>query len=105
MVRRVGVGEDDGGGEVKNTQVAQMIAIAEMLFGSGCSKESYITVVPNPQHTRNLFGPISEIAGKRLQLMERNSRGDCMCLFTGVQGQYLVDVDHGDVEMGVRNGR
>jgi hypothetical protein len=58
---------------------------------------AYVQVVENPQHTRNLFGPLSEVAGKRLQVLERNAQGDCLCLFTGRQGVNLVDVDYRDV--------
>lgn len=60
-------------------------------------KTQYVQVVERPQHTRNLFGPIEEIAGKRLELIERNFQGDCLCLFLGVKGTNIVDVDHRDV--------
>jgi hypothetical protein len=56
-----------------------------------------IQVVEDPQHTKNLFGPISEVAGKTLEVLSRNPDGDCLCLFTGVKGQNIVDVDHRDV--------
>lgn len=57
-----------------------------------------IRVMASPKFTRNLFGPLTEIAGKTLELLERNPEGDCLCLFTGVKGQNIVDVDHRDVE-------
>jgi len=56
-----------------------------------------VQVVAEPQHTRNLFGPLGEIAGARLTLMERNSDGDCLCLFQGQRGTNLVDVDRRDI--------
>lgn len=56
-----------------------------------------IRVIDNPHHTRNLFGPLTEIAGRELQVLERSAQGDCLCLFTGVQGQNIVDVDHRDI--------
>lgn len=62
------------------------------------SSKQTVKVVDNPQYTRNLFGSISEIAGKTLELVERNQEGDCMCLFDGVQGRNLVDVDHRDIQ-------
>ena len=55
-------------------------------------------VVPQPQHTRNLFGPIDEVAGKPLRLLERNETGDCLCLFTGQLGENIIDIDHRDVQ-------
>ncbi len=67
------------------------------MFGGKPPTKPKVRVVENPQHTKNLFGPISEIAGKELELMERNDQGDCMCIFTGRLGTNLVDVDHRDV--------
>jgi hypothetical protein len=58
----------------------------------------YVNVVPAPQHTENLFGPIEEVAGKRLQLLERNRDGDCLCLFRGCRGVNIVDVDRRDIQ-------
>lgn len=57
-----------------------------------------VQVVENPKHTTNLFGPLSEIAGKRLRVLERNDQGDCLCLFEGSLGTNIVDVDHRDVQ-------
>lgn len=57
-----------------------------------------IKVVKDPKFTKNLFGPISEIAGKEIQLIERNPQGDCLCIFNGSKGTNLVDVDHRDVD-------
>lgn len=53
-----------------------------------------IRVVDEPQHTRNLFGPLSAIAGREIDVLERNDQGDCLCL---VDRRYIVDVDHRDV--------
>lgn len=47
-----------------------------------------------PLFTRYFWGDISEIAGKELDLIERNKDGDCMCI---LHGKGLVDVDHRDV--------
>lgn len=62
--------------------------------------DQHIRVVAQPQYTRNLFGPLSEIAGKQLRLLERNPQGDCLCLFDGRRGTNLVDVDHRDIQPG-----
>lgn len=59
--------------------------------------KQFVQVVTDPKFTRNLFGPIDEIAGKRLEVLERNERGDCVCLFVGKLGQNIVDVDHQDI--------
>lgn len=57
-----------------------------------------VTVVPNPTKSRNCFGPLSEIAGKTLKVIERNEQGDCLSLFESANhGQQLIDVDHEDV--------
>ena len=57
----------------------------------------YAQVVEKPVVTKNLFGDISEVAGKKLRIMDQNPRGDCLCLFNGVLGDNLVDVDHLDI--------
>jgi len=55
----------------------------------------YCTVSQAPsEKTRFFFGDISEIAGKELPVLERNVRGDCLCLFNN---KGLVDVEHIDV--------
>jgi hypothetical protein len=54
-------------------------------------------VVEQPTATRNLFGPLEEIAGRPLFVLDRNEEGDCLCLFTGSQGQNLVSVQACDV--------
>jgi hypothetical protein len=68
------------------------------VFAPGLKTGAQITVVKHPIKTRNLFGPVEEIAGKTLRVLERNPQGDCLCLFVGVKGQKIVDVDHSDVE-------
>jgi hypothetical protein len=68
-----------------------------VLAGMVPAAKQKVRVIQNPQHTRNLFGPIEEIAGKELEVLERNSQGDCLCLFTGIKGTNIVDVDHRDV--------
>lgn len=73
-----------------------MMALAASL-GSAAHTKGTVRVVDAPAHTRNLFGPLSEIAGKELELLERNERGDCLCLFTGRMGQNICDVDHRDI--------
>lgn len=76
----------------------QFIAALSALMGQ-CRQPvgAWIKVVASPQHTRNLFGPVDEIAGKTLRLIERNSEGDCLCVFEGKAGTNIVDVDHRDV--------
>ncbi len=61
-------------------------------------QKRYITVVAKPTKTRNLFGPIEEVAGKTLEAVSINPHGDALCLFKGRAGVNLVDVDHVDVE-------
>lgn len=75
---------------------ATLLAAALGTFGKAA--EQSVQVVANPQHTRNLFGPVSEIAGKRLKLLERNSEGDCLCIFEGRMGTNIVDVDRRDIQ-------
>lgn len=58
----------------------------------------WIKVKPTPEHTKNLFGPLDEIAGKTLRLVEVNRQGDCLCVFEGKAGTNLVDVDHRDLD-------
>ena len=53
------------------------------------------------QFTRNLFGPIEEISGKVLMVLEKNRDGDCLCIFTGSMGVNIVDVDHRDIAIEV----
>lgn len=57
---------------------------------------NYITLVDNPQYTKNLFGTLEDIKGKPLKVIDENHHGDCMCLYEG-EGAYLVDVDHRDI--------
>jgi hypothetical protein len=68
-----------------------------LLFIAGNGQGAFIQTKPKVEHTMNMFGPVSEIEGKRLRLIERNSEGDCLCLFTGGLGQNLVSVDHRDI--------
>lgn len=72
--------------------------LAAALGTFGKSAEQSVQVVANPQHTRNLFGPVGEIAGKRLKRLERNPEGDCLCIFEGRMGKNIVDVDRRDIQ-------
>jgi hypothetical protein len=72
------------------------------MFGGKPPTKPRVRVVENPQHTRNLFGPVSEIAGKELRLLDRNDQGDCLCIFQGSKGTNIVDVDHRDVSQNDR---
>lgn len=74
-----------------------LFAAMSAAFGSAPKVQPKVRVVAAPQFT-NHFGAIDEIAGKELQLLERNSQGDCLCLFTGKLGQNIVDVDHRDIQ-------
>ena len=60
-------------------------------------QRKFIRVVDQPKHTRNLFGPIEEIAGQKLEVECVNPLGDALCVFTGKMGKNLVDVDHRDI--------
>lgn len=55
----------------------------------------YCYVSEMPAFTRNLFGPVSKIAGQRLKVIDRNTRGDCLALLPDESG--LVDVHTMDV--------
>lgn len=66
--------------------------------GIAVPQKRYVTVVAKPTKTRNLFGPIEEVAGKTLEVVNMNPHGDALCLFKGRAGVNLVDVDHVDVE-------
>lgn len=68
--------------------------LAAALHGPARTKGK-IRLVESPQHTKNHFAPISSLAGKDLEVMERNDQGDCMCIEPG--GKYLIDVDHRDI--------
>ena len=57
----------------------------------------WVKTNPTLLHTKNLFGPPEEIAGKILRLIERNDEGDCLCIFNGKAGTNIVDVDHRDI--------
>ena len=74
-----------------------MSVIGAAISGERQQIKRYVNVRDTPEHTKNLFGDISEVAGKRLEVLSCNFQGDCMCLFTGAKGQNLVDVDHRDI--------
>ena len=40
------------------------------------------------------FGPLSDIAGKRLQVLERNRDGDCLCLVNNGAGMADISARH-----------
>ncbi len=82
----------------QNKSEALFTALTALLNVQPFAHQQKVRVVTNPMHTRNLFGPLSEIAGKQLELLERNARGDCLCLFDGQAGKNIVDVDYRDIE-------
>ena len=47
------------------------------------------------RYTDYFWGPLSDIAGKPIAVVERNPKGDCLCV---VPGKGLVDVDARDIE-------
>lgn len=47
----------------------------------------------NPEYTTYHFGDINNIANKELVCIERNFRGDCLC----IAENNLIDVDNRDV--------
>lgn len=49
------------------------------------------------EHSRNLFGPNEDLAGKWLDVLEVNREGECLSLLGGVNG-HLVSVDPSDIE-------
>lgn len=58
------------------------------------SDGSKIKVKSNPQFTKYVWGDISGIAGKEITLVDRNQKGDCLCLTE----KGLVDVDYRDID-------
>lgn len=44
--------------------------------------------------TKYFWGPLSDIEGKTLQVIERNKSGDCLCI---KEGKGLVDVSSVDI--------
>lgn len=56
-------------------------------------------VIQNPSEGANYYwGPISEIAGQELRIIEINKDGDCLCF----NDKGLVDVKNEDVERIIR---
>jgi hypothetical protein len=55
-----------------------------------------VKVKPKIQWTNYFWGPASDIEGKELKLIEKNERGDCLCLAPGSKG--IVDIHSADVE-------
>jgi hypothetical protein len=53
------------------------------------------TVKEKPEFTKYLFGDTSEVAGKTLRVLEKNTEGDCLCI--DHKGTSLVDIDHKDI--------
>lgn len=68
--------------------------MAGTFFPSGSLGE-FITVIPNPTKTRYPWGDISDIAGKRLKVIDHSTCGDGDCLCICEKG--LVDVNHEDI--------
>lgn len=56
-----------------------------------------IVKAPKSSQTLYPFGPLSDIAGKRLWVLERNEQGDCLCVVKGKNGDGLADVAAADV--------
>lgn len=54
----------------------------------------YCKVSDNPQKSIYPWGDLSEIASCSLRVIERNSRGDCLC----ITEKGIVDVDNSDIE-------
>lgn len=53
------------------------------------------------RYTRNHFGRIEEVQGRFLNVIERNERGDCLCVLEDSKGKQfgIIDVDHRDVRV------
>lgn len=47
------------------------------------------------EHTKNLFGQVTVIHDQTLKVIDRNERGDCLCLLPSEDN--LIDVDYRDV--------
>lgn len=55
----------------------------------------YATVKDNPSSKINYpFGPVSDLAGKRLPVLERNRDGDCLCF---VPPNGMADINSDDI--------
>ena len=56
----------------------------------------YATVKPKvSENVLYPFGPLSDIEGKRLPVLERNRDGDCLCVVNG--GASLADIRGHDI--------
>lgn len=84
----------------KRMKLSDLQAISALLSGIKPNPTVYVRLNKTLQRTRFLFGPNSEIEGKRLRVIERNEYGDCMCIVEDEKGnaRCLVDVDHVDIE-------
>lgn len=49
--------------------------------------------------TKYFWGPLTDIEGQTLRVIERNEQGDCMCI---VDGKGLVDVCGTDIEQVIK---
>lgn len=78
-----------------NTDNEKILNTISTLFAPAGKKEEFITVVPDPRHTKYYWGDISEIAGKRLKVLNHSAAGDGDCLCYSDKG--LVDVKHEDI--------
>lgn len=56
----------------------------------------YCRVKQDLHKTDYFYGPLSDIAGKDLKVLEESRTGDCLCLNPSATG--LVDVHHDDIE-------
>lgn len=64
-------------------------------FFRSARQPKIVRLKPQVQYTQNLFGPVEDLQKGILYLKERNPQGDCLCLFNN---EYLVDVDHRDIQ-------
>ncbi len=71
---------------------------AALLAGSRPAPLVHVNLKPKMEFTKYYFGPLKEIEGQRLRVLERNQDGDCLCLIDDAKGQRLVDVDHRDIQ-------
>lgn len=78
-----------------STDAEKILNTIFTLFILAGKKEEFITVCPDPRHTKYYWGDISEIAGKRLKVLDHatNGCGNCLCY----SDKGLVDVKHEDI--------
>ena len=59
--------------------------------------KGFATLNKELNHSQNLFGELSDVEGRILQVIDRNSSGDCMCLLPSQDN--LISIDNRDIKL------